>query len=86
MTNGIPVSNDLGLSEYTKRGGVTTLVTATKDVDEDELERVQSIIPPNVITVESEHVVEVESNRVSGTGSEIRAARMESTEELFRKL
>lgn len=74
---------DLGLSEYTKRGGVTTLVTATRDTDEDELARV-----PNVITVESEHVVEVEQGRISISDHEIGAhmgGKISSTEKLFQK-
>jgi hypothetical protein len=46
-------------------------VTATRDTNEDELSRVQSDIPPNVITVDSEHVVEVEQGRVSETKHEV---------------
>lgn len=62
---------------------MTTLVTTT---DEDELSRVQSVLPPNVITVESEHVVEVESGRVSEIELEAQmGGRVESTEKLFQK-
>ena len=87
MTARSPVCEDIGLSEYTKRGGVTTLVTATRDTDEDELSRVQSEIPPNVITVDSEHVVEIEQERVSETdiGAQM-GGRIESTERLFQKV
>ncbi|KAH6679673.1 hypothetical protein B0J14DRAFT_650057 [Halenospora varia] len=51
-------ASEIGLSEYLKRGGVTTLVTAKDMEDGGELERMNSM-PPNVITVESECVREV---------------------------
>lgn len=87
MTSGITNTGDIGLSEYYKRGGVTTLVTASKDPDGDELVRAQSKMPPNVITVESEHVVEIEPERsIETDGDHHKLGRMESTEDLFRKV
>ncbi|KAF4630354.1 hypothetical protein G7Y89_g7792 [Cudoniella acicularis] len=60
---------ELGLSEYLKKGGVTTLVTASKDRD-DEMEGIKSM-PPNVITVESRCVREVEEVDIVGRDRDI---------------
>ena len=73
--------DDLGLSEYTKRGGVTKLVTAIGESDKDEHAHV-----PNVITVESEHVIEVEQGMISDNEIDPHIGGMiESTEKLSQK-
>lgn len=51
---------ELGLREWQRvAGGVTTIVTAKEPGDELALDRITSI-PPNVVTVESAYVREVE--------------------------
>lgn len=49
---------ELGLREWQKVVGVTTVVTAKEPDDELPLDRINSI-PPNVVTVETAHVREV---------------------------
>ncbi|CAG8953539.1 hypothetical protein HYFRA_00009995 [Hymenoscyphus fraxineus] len=52
---------EVGLSDYMRKGGVTTLVTAAShDFDEDEDgDGIREAVPPNTIKVECEHTQEV---------------------------
>jgi hypothetical protein len=52
---------DVGLSEYMAKGGVTTLVTASHDLDDDDLDKISGGPPManNVIKVQCEHTREV---------------------------
>lgn len=56
----------LGLREYSKRAGVTTLVTSEDKDEESVLERISSL-PPGVVNVETECRLEVEE-RISEEG------------------
>ncbi|CZS96658.1 uncharacterized protein RCO7_14420 [Rhynchosporium graminicola] len=47
----------MGLRDLSRKSGVTTMVTA-KDYDDLELKRINSM-PPNVVTIETEHTREV---------------------------
>lgn len=58
----------MGLRDLSRKSGVTTLVTA-KDYDDLELERINSM-PPNVVTIETEHTREVSEVRPDTEGSE----------------
>jgi hypothetical protein len=49
---------ELGLREWQKVAGVSTVVTAKEPDDELDLDRINRI-PPNVVTVETAHVREV---------------------------
>tara|TARA_R110002060_G_scaffold27138_4_gene36877 strand:+ start:367 stop:627 length:261 start_codon:yes stop_codon:yes gene_type:complete len=76
----------MGLRDLSRKSGVTTLVTA-KDYDDLELERI-STLPPNVVTIETEHIREVSELRpdTEGSGSDVGLQRVRviaSKEELF---
>ncbi|KAH8684774.1 hypothetical protein BGZ60DRAFT_427121 [Tricladium varicosporioides] len=76
-------ASEIGLSEYLKRGGVTTLVTAKEMEDGGDLERINSM-PPNVITVESECVREVIEIGILDRKTDDEKTRQNSTDRLFR--
>ncbi|KAL2069572.1 hypothetical protein VTL71DRAFT_14251 [Oculimacula yallundae] len=76
----------MGLRDLSRKSGVTTMVTA-KDYDDLELERINSM-PPNVVTIETEHTREVCKVRPDAPEIEndLRMQRVkviESNEELF---
>ena len=76
----------LGLRDLSRKSGVTTFVTA-KDYDDLELERINTL-PPNVVTIETEHTREVSEVRpgTEGSGSDLGLQRVRviaSREELF---
>ncbi|KAH6713901.1 hypothetical protein BKA61DRAFT_689243 [Leptodontidium sp. MPI-SDFR-AT-0119] len=78
----------MGLRDLSRKSGVTTMVTA-KDYDDLELERINSM-PPNVVTIETEHTMEVSEVRpdTEGSGSDLGMQRVRvigSKEELFGK-
>lgn len=79
---------ELGLKEYSKKGRVTTLVTASRDRDDDyDLEKINSL-PPNCVTVETEHIRKVEDLIVeeeADIGEKMMGREIGSTEELFRR-
>ncbi|KAK0120007.1 hypothetical protein ONS95_011425 [Cadophora gregata] len=76
----------MNLRDLSRKSGVTTMVSA-KDFDDLELERINTL-PPNVVTIETEHTMEVSEIRpdTDGSGSDLGLQRVRadgSKEELF---
>ena len=82
-----PGAYEIGLREYSKKGRVTTLVTASRDRDDDyNLEKINSL-PPNCVTVETEHIRKVEELVIeeADLGEKTMGREIGSTEELCRR-
>jgi hypothetical protein len=80
---------ELGLREWQKVAGITTVVTAKEPDDELGLDRINSI-PPNVVTVETAHmreVTHVKPDRMSirTVSDEQQSGKTGSSDDLFRR-
>jgi hypothetical protein len=80
---------ELGLREWQRVTGVTTIVTAKEPDDEMALDRISNI-PPNVVTIETAHVREVSHVRpdrlsIRTVSDEQQSGKNGSTDDLFRR-
>jgi hypothetical protein len=80
---------ELGLREWRKATGVTTVVSAKEPDDELALDRI-STIPPNVVTIETAHIREVSHVRpdrrsIRTVSDEQQSGKTGSTDDLCRR-